>query len=80
MIQANLPRRLFGGGIATALTAPWTRRTGAAAPLCVRTPGGVPMDKIYPVALDRAFRSLSRIRAAIPKFWDTGALSAGCLR
>jgi len=37
---------------------------------------GVPIDKIYPVDIDRAFRSLSRIRTAIPKFWDTGALSA----
>jgi putative spermidine/putrescine transport system substrate-binding protein len=37
---------------------------------------GVPMDKIYPCDLDRAFRSLTKIRGAIPKFWDTGALSA----
>ena len=37
---------------------------------------GVPMDKLYPLDLDRAFRSLTRIRSAVPKFWDTGALSA----
>jgi putative spermidine/putrescine transport system substrate-binding protein len=37
---------------------------------------GVPMDKVYPVDLDRAFRSLTKIRDSIPKFWDTGALSA----
>jgi len=37
---------------------------------------GVPMDKLYPLDIDRAFKSLSRIKAAVPKFWDTGALSA----
>jgi putative spermidine/putrescine transport system substrate-binding protein len=37
---------------------------------------GVPMDKLYPLDIDRAFRSLTRIRPTIPKFWDTGALSA----
>ncbi len=37
---------------------------------------GVAMDKIYPIDLDRAFASLSRIRSAVPKFWDTGALAA----
>ncbi len=40
---------------------------------------GVPMDRLYPVDLDRAFRSLSRIRPHVPKFWDTGALSAQML-
>jgi len=40
---------------------------------------GVPMDKIYPIDIDRAFKSLSRIRASIPKFWDTGALSSTML-
>lgn len=37
---------------------------------------GVPMDKLYPLDVDRAFKSMSRIRSAIPKFWDTGALSS----
>lgn len=37
---------------------------------------GVPMDKLYPLDIDRAFKSMSRIRATIPKFWDTGALSS----
>ena len=37
---------------------------------------GVPMDKIYPIDIERAFKSLSRIKPAVPKFWDTGALSA----
>ncbi len=40
---------------------------------------GVPMDKLYPLDLDRAFRSLSRLRPSVPKFWDTGALSAQLL-
>lgn len=37
---------------------------------------GVPMDKVYPIELDRAFKSMSRIKSSVPKFWDTGALSA----
>lgn len=37
---------------------------------------GVPMDKLYPLDIDRAFKSMSRIRSSIPKFWDTGALSS----
>lgn len=40
---------------------------------------GVPMDKLYPIDMDRAFKSLSKIRPAIRKFWDTGALSAQML-
>ena len=40
---------------------------------------GVPLDKIYPIDMERAFRSLGRIRPAIRKFWDTGALSAQML-
>lgn len=37
---------------------------------------GVAMDKLYPIDIDRAFRSMARIKPAIRKFWDTGALSA----
>lgn len=37
---------------------------------------GVPMDKLYPIDLDRAFASLSRIRPHVVKWWDTGAISA----
>jgi putative spermidine/putrescine transport system substrate-binding protein len=37
---------------------------------------GVPTDKLYPIDLDRAFASLSRIRPSVPKFWDSGALAA----
>ena len=40
---------------------------------------GVPMDKLYPLDIDRAFKSMGRIRSAIPKFWDTGALSSTML-
>jgi putative spermidine/putrescine transport system substrate-binding protein len=40
---------------------------------------GVPMDKIFPIDIDRAFKSMSRIKADIKKFWDTGALSAQML-
>jgi putative spermidine/putrescine transport system substrate-binding protein len=40
---------------------------------------GVPMDKLYPIDIARAFKSLSRVRPAIPKFWDTGALSSEML-
>jgi putative spermidine/putrescine transport system substrate-binding protein len=40
---------------------------------------GVPKDKLYPIDIDRAFKSLDRVRPAIRKFWDTGALSAQML-
>ena len=40
---------------------------------------GVPMDKLYPIDIDRALKVMSRIRAQIPKFWDTGALSSTML-
>ena len=40
---------------------------------------GVPMDKIFPIDIDRAFKSMSRIKPSIKKFWDTGALSAQML-
>lgn len=37
---------------------------------------GVPMDKLYPLDLDKAFAMLSEIKPHIRKFWDSGALSA----
>src|SRR5215813_7885389 len=40
---------------------------------------GVPMDKVYPIDINRAFASMSRIKPYIKKFWDTGALSAQML-
>jgi len=40
---------------------------------------GVPKDKLYPLDVERALRSLSRLRPSIKKFWDTGAISAQML-
>jgi putative spermidine/putrescine transport system substrate-binding protein len=40
---------------------------------------GVPMDKLYPLDLPRAFASLSRIKPGITKFWSSGALSVQML-
>lgn len=40
---------------------------------------GVPVDKLYPLDLNRAFASLSRIRPAVPKFWASGAMSVEML-
>ena len=35
---------------------------------------GVPLDKLYPLDVDRAFKSLDNIRGSVKKYWDTGAL------
>jgi putative spermidine/putrescine transport system substrate-binding protein len=35
---------------------------------------GVPMDKLYPLDVDRAFRVMTRLRSDIKKFWDSGPL------
>lgn len=35
---------------------------------------GVPMDKLYPLDVDRAFKVLTRLRPSIKKFWDSGPL------
>lgn len=40
---------------------------------------GVPVEKLYPLDIERAFKSMSRVRPAVPKFWDTGALSTQML-
>lgn len=40
---------------------------------------GVAPEKLYPIDIERAFKALSRIKPAVPKFWDTGALSAQML-
>ncbi len=40
---------------------------------------GVSPAQLYPLDVDRAFASLTRIRPHIRKFWDTGALSAQML-
>ncbi|HLI12081.1 MAG TPA: ABC transporter substrate-binding protein [Alphaproteobacteria bacterium] len=36
---------------------------------------GVAMDKLYPLDIDRAFKSLDRIRPHVAQFWTTGAIS-----
>jgi len=35
---------------------------------------GVDPDKLYPLDVDRAFKSLDAIKSHVKKFWDTGAL------
>ncbi|MFI6467761.1 ABC transporter substrate-binding protein [Streptomyces sp. NPDC050538] len=35
---------------------------------------GVDPDKLYPLDVDRAFKSLDAIKGHVKKFWDTGAL------
>ncbi|MBV8394383.1 MAG: ABC transporter substrate-binding protein [Alphaproteobacteria bacterium] len=35
---------------------------------------GVPMDKIYPIDIDKAFASYDRIKKDVIKWWDTGAM------
>jgi len=40
---------------------------------------GVPMDKLYPLDIARAFKKLREIRPNITKWWDSGAVSAQML-
>jgi len=40
---------------------------------------GAPMNKLYPVDLDRAFNSLTRIKPHIVKWWETGPMSSELL-
>ena len=40
---------------------------------------GVPLDSLYPLDVDRAFRSLDRIRSAITVWWTTGSQPAQLL-
>ncbi len=35
---------------------------------------GVPLDKLYPLDVDRAFKVLDEIKGSVKKYWDTGAL------
>ena len=35
---------------------------------------GVPMDKLYPLDVERAFKVMTRLRPDIKKFWDSGPL------
>ncbi len=34
---------------------------------------GVPKDKLYPIDVQRALKSLDRIKKNVVKWWDTGA-------
>ena len=36
---------------------------------------GVPKEKLYPIDIERAFKSLDRIRPHVAKFWTTGAVA-----
>jgi putative spermidine/putrescine transport system substrate-binding protein len=40
---------------------------------------GVPIEKIYPIDLDRAFKSFDRIKSSVVKWWETGAVPAQML-
>ncbi|MDO8474825.1 MAG: ABC transporter substrate-binding protein [Candidatus Rokubacteria bacterium] len=40
---------------------------------------GVPMNKLYPLDVDRAFAKLKEIRKSIAKWWNSGAVSAQML-
>ena len=40
---------------------------------------GVPADQLYPIDLDRAFRSLDRIKGSVSVWWTTGAQPAQLL-
>ncbi len=40
---------------------------------------GVPMNKLYPLDVERAFKKLREIRPRITKWWDSGAVAAQML-
>lgn len=40
---------------------------------------GVKPEDLYPLDVERAFAAMSRVRSAVTKFWDTGALSGQML-
>ncbi len=40
---------------------------------------GVPMDKIYPIDVDKAYASLAKIKSAVVKWWEAGAIPAQLL-
>lgn len=41
---------------------------------------GVPMDKLYPLDMDRAFKSLAKIKPSVKVWWDSGAQSAQLIK
>jgi putative spermidine/putrescine transport system substrate-binding protein len=55
------------------------QRSGAAELEFALLADGVPRDHLYPIDMGRAFASLGRIKPYVPKWWDTGALSAQLL-
>ncbi|HLJ22291.1 MAG TPA: extracellular solute-binding protein, partial [Stellaceae bacterium] len=40
---------------------------------------GTPMDKVYPMDIDKAYDSLSKIKPAVVKWWEAGAVPAQML-
>lgn len=40
---------------------------------------GVPKDKVYPIDIDKAYASLSKIKPAVVKWWEAGAIPAQML-
>lgn len=40
---------------------------------------GVPMDQVYPIDIAKAYDSLSKIKPAVVKWWDAGAIPAQML-
>lgn len=34
---------------------------------------GAPMDKLYPIDVDRAFKALDRIKGSVKKYWESGS-------
>jgi len=40
---------------------------------------GVPLDKIYPIDIDKAYASLAKIKPAVVKWWEAGAIPAQML-
>jgi putative spermidine/putrescine transport system substrate-binding protein len=40
---------------------------------------GVPMDKIYPMDIDKAYESLAKIKPSVVKWWEAGAIPAQML-
>jgi putative spermidine/putrescine transport system substrate-binding protein len=40
---------------------------------------GVPMEKVYPIDVDKAYASLAKIKPAVVKWWEAGAIPAQLL-
>ena len=80
MRNFKLAARTLSGAAMAALaacaTAPDVPTSAEPAPMPAPPPQVAQPD---PIDIDRALKSLSRIRPAIRKFWDTGALSAQML-